>query len=81
LLVPQRWLTTDRQTIRLKQEDVWIDTRQFLALLAQHRSHQHPAGTLCPEYLSLLEYAIALYHVSHVYRISYRKGEFPTANE
>ena len=39
-----------------------MDTGEFLALLAQSRSHQHPPGTLCPECLSLLEYAIALYH-------------------
>ena len=61
-LVPEHWLTADRQTIRLKPEEVWVDVREFLALLAQSRSHHHPLDTLCPECLSLLEYAIALYH-------------------
>ena len=62
LLLPETWLTVDRQTIRLKSEVVWVDTRAFLAFLAQSRSHSHPADTLCPECLSLLEHAIALYH-------------------
>ncbi|HLJ34563.1 MAG TPA: BTAD domain-containing putative transcriptional regulator, partial [Ktedonobacteraceae bacterium] len=61
-LFPERWLAADRQTIRLKYEAVWVDAREFLALLAKSRSHQHPADTVCPECLSLLEYAIALYH-------------------
>ena len=61
-LFPESWLMTDRQTIRLKREAVWVDAREFLALLAQSRSHQHPPDTLCPECLSLLEHAIALYH-------------------
>ncbi len=61
-LVPESWLTADRQTIRLKRESVWIDAREFLALLAKSRSHQHPPDTLCADCLSMLEYAIALYH-------------------
>ena len=61
-LFPERWLATDRQTIQLKQDAVWVDAREFLALLTKSRSHQHPADTLCPECLNLLEYAIALYH-------------------
>jgi DNA-binding SARP family transcriptional activator len=60
--LPESWLVADRQTIKLNREAVWVDTREFLALLAQSRSHQHPPDTLCPECLSLLEYAIALYH-------------------
>ncbi|HJT59858.1 MAG TPA: BTAD domain-containing putative transcriptional regulator [Ktedonobacteraceae bacterium] len=61
-LFPESWLTVDRQTIRLNREVIWIDTGEFLALLAQSRSHQHPPDTLCPQCLSLLEHAIALYH-------------------
>ncbi len=61
-LFPENWLTIDRQTITLKHEVIWIDTGEFLALLAQSRSHQHPPDTLCPQCLSLLEHAIALYH-------------------
>jgi DNA-binding SARP family transcriptional activator len=62
LLVPENWLTVDRQTIGLKHDAVWVDTREFLALLAQSRSHLHRPDTVCPDCLSLLEYAIALYH-------------------
>jgi DNA-binding SARP family transcriptional activator len=62
LMLPERWLTVDRQTIALKREAVWVDTREFLALLAQSRSHLHSPDTLCPDCLSLLEYAISLYH-------------------
>ncbi len=61
-ILPERWLTVDRQTIAIKREVVWVDTREFLALLAQSRSHLHPPDTLCPDCLNLLEYAIALYH-------------------
>jgi DNA-binding SARP family transcriptional activator len=60
-LFPESWLTADRQTIGLKREAIWVDTGEFLALLAQSRSHQHPPDTLCPQCLSLLEHAIALY--------------------
>ena len=60
-LFPETWLTADRQTIQLKHEAVWVDTSEFLALLVQSRSHQHPPDTLCPDCLSLLEHAIALY--------------------
>lgn len=60
--LPESWLVADRQTVRLNREAIWVDTREFLALLAQSRSHQHPPDTVCPECLSLLEYAIALYH-------------------
>ena len=62
MLLPESWLIVDRQTIRLKSEAVWVDTRAFLALLAQNRSHPHPVDTLCPECPGLLEHAIALYH-------------------
>ena len=61
-LFPESWLSVDRQTITLKHEAIWVDTGEFLALLAQSRSHQHPQDTLCPQCLSLLEHAIALYH-------------------
>jgi DNA-binding SARP family transcriptional activator len=61
-ILPERWLTVDRQTISLRQDAVWVDTREFLALLAQSRSHLHSPDTLCPDCLNLLEYAIALYH-------------------
>lgn len=61
-LFSESWLIADRQTIGLKREAVWVDTGEFLALLTQSRSHQHPPDTLCPECLSLLEHAIALYH-------------------
>ncbi len=57
----ESWLIADRQTIGLKREAVWVDTGEFLALLAQSRSHHHPADALCPQCLSLLENAIALY--------------------
>ena len=59
--LPQNWLMIDRQTLSFNCEAVWVDTREFLTLVAQSRSHQHPADTLCPECLNLLEYAIALY--------------------
>jgi len=61
-VLPERWLTADRQTLALKREVVWVDTREFLALLAQSRSHLHAPDTLCPDCLNLLEYAISLYH-------------------
>ncbi len=60
-LFSESWLTADRQTIGLKREAIWVDTGEFLALLAQSRAHQHPPDTLCPQCLSLLEHAIALY--------------------
>lgn len=60
-LFPGRWLLADRQTLQLDHEAVWVDTNAFLALLAQHRSHQHSSDTVCPTCLPLLEQAIALY--------------------
>ncbi len=50
-ILPERWLTVDRQTIAIKREVVWVDTREFLTLLAQSRSHLHSPDTLCPECL------------------------------
>ncbi|HET8843350.1 MAG TPA: NB-ARC domain-containing protein [Ktedonobacteraceae bacterium] len=55
------WLVADRQTIRLKSDVLWMDTREFLTLLAQSRSHRHPQDTLCPDCLNLLKRATALY--------------------
>ncbi len=60
-LFSESWLTADRKTIGLKREAVWVDTGEFLALLAQARAHQHPPDALCSQCLSLLEHAIALY--------------------
>jgi DNA-binding SARP family transcriptional activator len=47
-LVPQSWLAADRQTIRLKQEEVWVDTRQFLALLGAKPHASAPGRHIVP---------------------------------
>jgi DNA-binding SARP family transcriptional activator len=60
-LIPENWLTVDRQTIRLKREMVWVDVGEFLALLARSRSHAHSPDILCAECVDLLEPAIMLY--------------------
>ncbi len=60
-LLPGYWLAADRTTIRLKREDVWVDVREYLSLLAQARSHDHPPEAPCPRCRAPLEEAIALY--------------------
>jgi DNA-binding SARP family transcriptional activator len=60
-LSPQAWLDSDRLTVAVKPEAVWIDVRDFLNLLAQSRSHPHGTDTACVDCAPLLERMAALY--------------------
>lgn len=59
--VPFEWIQSDRGSISLNRERVWIDTDEFRALLADTSSHGHPIDTLCDQCVDLYERAIALY--------------------
>jgi len=59
--VPFEWIQSDRDSITLNREHVWIDTDEFRRLLVASRSHGHPIDTLCDQCVELYERAAALY--------------------
>jgi DNA-binding SARP family transcriptional activator/predicted ATPase len=54
-------LVTDRQTVRLEIDRLWIDTVQFDAELAETGDHGHPAMDVCDRCVVALERAVDLY--------------------
>ncbi|GAB4433264.1 MAG: AAA family ATPase [Anaerolineae bacterium] len=56
------WLEVDRETIGLRPEaNIWLDVAEFQRRLAACRSHDHPVDTICPDCLTPLTEAAALY--------------------
>ena len=51
-----------RNTIFLNKHTIWVDVREFLALLAQRRLHPHHFDNTCAECIELLKQALNLYH-------------------
>jgi len=59
---PAAWLDADWETIGLSpQAAIWSDVDQFHRLLAQCRTHGHPASDVCPECVPLLTAAAELH--------------------
>ncbi len=50
-----------RETVQCRPENVWVDARAFEALLRQIRNHSHPALDRCPQCVTTLADAVALY--------------------
>jgi DNA-binding SARP family transcriptional activator len=59
--LPVSWLETDRNTLAVKHESIWIDVIAFRALLARSHSHLHEADVVCAECVAVLQQAIELY--------------------
>ena len=56
------WSLADRQNIALNPNaDLWVDVDEFHSLLAQSKNHGHPSSEVCPECLTPLTKAVALY--------------------
>src|SRR5262245_61837486 len=56
------WLEIDREKVGLERKPgLWLDVAQFQHLLAQCRTHGHPADKVCPACLPLLKEAVELY--------------------
>lgn len=72
--LPGDWLVTDRSALALNDQAVWIDVREFSALLQRSRTHKHDAGSLCPECLSWLRQAAALYSADFMDGFSISEG-------
>jgi DNA-binding SARP family transcriptional activator len=66
-------LNIEREAIGLEQNStLWIDVAQFQRLLAECRSHPHPAEAVCPACLPLLTEAVALYRADFMAGFSLR---------
>jgi ABC-type oligopeptide transport system substrate-binding subunit/predicted ATPase len=56
------WIEADRESIDLvRDDDVWVDVAVFRSRLAEIESHDHPEAEGCPDCLSRLAEAAALY--------------------
>ena len=55
------WLEADRQSVGLNGDGIRVDVDRFRELLAECRTHGHPEAEVCPECLSPLSEAVALY--------------------
>jgi len=55
------WLVADREGVDLVRDEVWVDVNRFHELLAECQTHGHPLSDVCPECLSPLSEAVALY--------------------
>jgi DNA-binding SARP family transcriptional activator/Tfp pilus assembly protein PilF len=55
------WLEADRESVGLNRDGIWVDVDRFRELLAECRTHGHPEAGVCPECLSPLSEAVALY--------------------
>lgn len=60
--IPISWLQTDRATLALKPDAVWVDVNTFAALLNESRTHAHGVDTVCDDCAKLYLEAIKLYH-------------------
>src|SRR5262249_6350471 len=60
-LLPDVWVDKDRDSLALNKEEIWIDVKVFLSLLARGRSHDHDPDQLCEECVQLLSQAVDLY--------------------
>ncbi|MEO8396403.1 MAG: NB-ARC domain-containing protein, partial [Chloroflexota bacterium] len=59
--IPVEWIEADRTTLALKHEGVWVDVREFTALLAACEAHGHSVDTVCEQCVSLYREALDLY--------------------
>jgi DNA-binding SARP family transcriptional activator/class 3 adenylate cyclase len=58
----QEWLEVDRESVAFKRDDdLWLDVAEFRQLLAECRSHGHPANTACDRCIAPLTLAASLY--------------------
>jgi predicted ATPase/DNA-binding SARP family transcriptional activator len=58
----ESFLDVDRETVGLNRDaDIWLDVAEFQDRLAECRTHGHPEDVVCPDCLSLLAEAAALY--------------------
>ncbi|MBC8161868.1 MAG: hypothetical protein H7Z42_11675 [Roseiflexaceae bacterium] len=60
-LAPGAWLDKTRDTLSLRPQEIWVDVREFLALLAENRAYAHSSAELATESVVRLERAAALY--------------------
>jgi DNA-binding SARP family transcriptional activator len=57
------WIEADRESIDLvRGDDLWVDVGEFRSRLAEIKAHDHPEAEGCPDCLSRLAEAAALYH-------------------
>lgn len=64
-------LVTEQETVKLVPgQRLWDDLRQFYSLLEGCPAHTRPASTGCPECLSMLEQAAALYRNDFLFGFS-----------
>jgi len=55
------WLEADREAVGLDREGIWVDVDRFHELLAECRTHGHAETEVCPDCLSPLSEAAAVY--------------------
>jgi DNA-binding SARP family transcriptional activator len=55
------WLVTDRMSIALERDGLWLDLERFRALLEKCGAHGHPPDEACPACLAPLREAAALH--------------------
>lgn len=64
-------LVTERETVRLASgQELWVDLRQFQSLLEGCPTHARSAAMDCPDCLSMLEQAAALYRNDFLFGFS-----------
>jgi ABC-type oligopeptide transport system substrate-binding subunit/DNA-binding SARP family transcriptional activator len=57
------WIEADRETIDLRRgDDLWVDIKTFRTCLTEVQAHDHPKAETCPDCLTRLAEAAALYH-------------------
>jgi DNA-binding SARP family transcriptional activator len=59
--IPFEWIVTDRTTLELKRDAVWVDVNAFVALLNESSTHAHSRDDACETCVDLFRQAVALY--------------------
>lgn len=60
-VVPVEWIQSDRTTLALNKERVWVDVSSFMKLLAGSYTHEHSREEVCDECAALYREAVDLY--------------------
>jgi DNA-binding SARP family transcriptional activator len=59
--IPFEWILTDRASLGLKRDSVWVDVNAFLALLTESSTHLHGHDDACEGCVDLFKQAVNLY--------------------
>ena len=59
--IPTEWIQSNRSTLALKYDVLWVDVDEFKALLGANKVHGHDPNTICEDCVSLFQEAITLY--------------------